>query len=65
MVTVRKKATGVISKINLADLDETVELVVPDVTPAPRPATKRELDRAIWEEATPTRPQKRPGVSPS
>ena len=50
MVTVREKATGVITKINLADLDETVEPVVPDVTPAPRPVTKREIDRAIWRE---------------
>jgi hypothetical protein len=47
MVTVRAKATGVISKINLADLDETMVPVVPDVTPAPRPVTKRDLDRAI------------------
>lgn len=47
MVTVRAKSTGVISKINLDDLDETMVPVVPDVTPAPRPVTKRELDRAI------------------
>lgn len=48
MVTVRQKATGVILKINLAEMDETMMPVVPDVNPAPRPATKRELDRAIW-----------------
>ena len=49
MVTVRAKATGVISKINLVDLDETMVPVVPDVTPAPRATvpTRRELDRAI------------------
>jgi hypothetical protein len=47
LVTVREKATGAIRKINLDDLDETVEPVVPDVTPLPRPVTKRALDRAI------------------
>jgi len=50
LVTVREKATGTIRKINLDDLDETVEPVVPDVTPAPRALTKRELDRALRRE---------------
>jgi hypothetical protein len=50
MVTVREKSTGAILKINLDDLDETVEPVVPDVTPPPRAVTKRELDRAIRRE---------------
>jgi len=50
MVTVREKSTGSILKINLDDLDETVEPVVPDVTPAPRAVTKRELDRALRRE---------------
>ena len=50
LVTVREKATGAIRKINLDDLDETVEPVVPDVTPAQRPVTKRDLDRAISRE---------------
>jgi hypothetical protein len=50
LVTVRQKSTGVISKINLDDLDETVEPVVPDVTPRATVPTKRELDRAIWRE---------------
>jgi hypothetical protein len=47
LVTVRVKKTGVILKINLGDLDDTVEPVVPDVTPRPRPATKRDLDREL------------------
>ena len=50
LVTVREKATGAIRKINLDDLDETVEPVVPDVTPRPRVPTKRERDRAIRRE---------------
>jgi len=50
MVTVRKKVTGVISMINLSDLDETVELVVPDVTPPWRAETKDDIDRAIRRE---------------
>jgi len=50
LVTVRETATGAIRKMNLADLDETVEPVVPDVTPRATVPTKRELDRAIWRE---------------
>ena len=47
LVTVRETATGAIRKINLDDLDETVEPVVPDVTPRATVPTKRDLDRAI------------------
>jgi hypothetical protein len=52
LVTVREKATGAIRKINFDDLDETVEPVVPDVTPRPKPVTKRDIDRAISREVT-------------
>lgn len=50
MVTVRKKSTGVVLKINLDDLDETMVPVVPDVTPRATVPTKRDLDRAISRE---------------
>jgi hypothetical protein len=47
MVTVREKVTGAIRKINLDDLDASVEPVVPDVRPVITEPTKRDRDRAI------------------
>ena len=47
LVTVREKGTGVVRKINLSELDDTVVVVIPDVHPALRMQTKRERDRAI------------------
>jgi hypothetical protein len=49
LVTVRQKETGAIVKINLCDLDESVEPVVPDVRLLVTPSTKRHLDREVWK----------------